>query len=95
MSRPGRDELTDADRRVMRFLDSNGAEFPALIASNTGLYVTLAERRCTFLEEAGYIESVDEATVYRLTDRGVDYLDSEGGGLDRQFRGIEGNRASD
>ncbi|MDR5672871.1 hypothetical protein AArcCO_0902 [Halalkaliarchaeum sp. AArc-CO] len=95
MSRPGPEELTDADRRVLSFLHTNGAEFPALIASNTGLYVTLAERRCAFLEEAGYIESVDEATVYRLTEHGIDYLESKGEGWDRTFPGADSNRASD
>ena len=95
MSRPGPEELTDADRRVLSFLHTNGVEFPALIASNTGLYVTLAERRCSFLEEVGYIESVDEATVYRLTEHGVAYLESEGDGRDRPFPGMDRNRASD
>ncbi|AUX08667.1 hypothetical protein AArcSl_1029 [Halalkaliarchaeum desulfuricum] len=79
----------------MNFLYTNGAEFPALIASNTGLYVTLAERRCAFLEEAGYIESVDEATVYRLTEEGTEYLESERGNWDRSFPGVDSNRASD
>ena len=95
MPQNGPEELTDADQRVMSFLHTNGAEFPALIASNTGLYVTLAERRCSFLEEAGYIESVDEATVYRLTDRGIEYLESEGDGWDRTFPTVDSNHASD
>lgn len=95
MSCPGPEELTDADRRVLSFLHTNGAEFPALIASNTGLYVTLAERRCAFLEETGFIESVDEATVYRLTERGIDYLESEGEGRDRPFPAVDSNHASD
>lgn len=93
MGGTGPEDLTDADERVLAFLRAHGAEYPALIASNTGLYVTLAERRCDFLEEAGYIETVD-GTVYRLTALGDAHLTGELE-RDQSTQGVEGRLASD
>lgn len=77
----------------MSFLGDHGAEYPAIVASRTGLYVSLAERRCAFLEDAGYIESVGETAVYRLTDRGNARLAEDD--ADRNPFAGAGNRASD
>jgi len=64
--------MTDADARVLEYLQESGADYPALIASNTGLHVPLVERRCDALEDRGLLEPVSDETVYRITDRGSD-----------------------
>lgn len=63
-------ELSDADRRILRYLAAETVEYPALIASNTGLHVPLVERRCRALTEADLLEAVSDEVLYRLTERG-------------------------
>ena len=62
--------LTPADRRILQYLTASSADYPALIASNTGLHVPLVERRCRVLEAADLLEPVSGEIIYRLTDRG-------------------------
>ncbi|WP_253736473.1 DUF2250 domain-containing protein [Halohasta salina] len=62
--------LTPADRRILAYLAVSGADYPALIASNTGLHVPLVERRCLVLEAAGLLEPVSGEVIYRLTAYG-------------------------
>ena len=66
-------ELSNADRRVLKHLHENGADYPALIASNTGLHIPLVERRCVVLDDAGLIEAVSGEVIYRLTELGQGY----------------------
>ena len=66
--------LTPADRRILRYLAASSADYPSLIASNTGLHVPLVERRCLVLETAGLLEPVSGEVIYRLTDRGRSVL---------------------
>jgi len=66
--------LTPADRRILQYLSTSSADYPALIASNTGLHVPLVERRCLVLETAGLLEPVSGEVIYRLTDRGRSVL---------------------
>jgi len=66
----GDDErLTAADHRILQYL-ADGAEYPALIASHTGLHIPLVDRRCRRLEAIGLIEPVSNEVIYRLTERG-------------------------
>lgn len=69
-STPQAGDLSDADRRILRYLAAETVEYPALIASNTGLHVPLVERRCRSLAEAGLLEAVSGEVLYRLTDCG-------------------------
>jgi DNA-binding MarR family transcriptional regulator len=62
--------LSTADRRILQYLSSAGADYPALIASNTGLHIPLVERRCDALEAAGLVELVSDEVLYRLTAYG-------------------------
>ena len=66
----GDSTLSTADRRILQHLSSSGADYPGLIASNTGLHVPFVERRCVALEAAGLLESVSGEVIYRLTDSG-------------------------
>jgi len=61
--------LTPADHRIIQHLAA-GADYPALIASNTGLHIPLVERRCRRLETLGLIEPASSEVIYRLTDCG-------------------------
>lgn len=65
----GDDTLIASDRRILQYL-ADGADYPALIASNTGLHVPLVERRCKRLEATGLIEPVSNEVIYRLTEQG-------------------------
>lgn len=65
-----------ADRLILEFLDDRRADYPALIAGRIGVHTPYVERRCAVLEERGLLEAVSEEVVYRITDRGVAYLDS-------------------
>jgi len=67
--------LTAADRRILQYL-AGGADYPSLIASNTGLHIPLVERRCSRLEATGLIEPASSEVIYRLTDRGRQFVDS-------------------
>ena len=66
----GDNTLSTADRRILQHLTESGADYPALIASNTGLHIPLVERRCAALEAAGLIESVTGEVLYRITEYG-------------------------
>lgn len=62
--------LTDADERVLRHLDRTGADYPALVAANTGLHIPLVERRIATLDERGYVEAATAESIYRVTEAG-------------------------
>ena len=66
----GDDTLSTADRRILQHLSTSGADYPALIASNTGLHIPLVERRCETLEAAGLVEPVSGEVLYRVTEYG-------------------------
>ena len=66
----GDSSLSTADQRILQHLSTAGADYPALIASNTGLHIPLVERRCEMLEAAGLIQPVTGEVVYRLTEYG-------------------------
>lgn len=74
-------EFTDADERILRYLQETGADYPALVAGNTGLHVTLVERHIGLLEDGGYLEAVTGEAVYRTTEAGeaaLEALDAPG-----------------
>ncbi|WP_418280944.1 DUF2250 domain-containing protein [Halorubrum sp. DTA98] len=69
-------DLTRSDRRVLSYLVESSADYPALIAGNTGLHVAYVERRIESMVEAGLIEDVSGEVVYRITAAGRDVLDA-------------------
>ncbi|MFC7187314.1 DUF2250 domain-containing protein [Halorubrum yunnanense] len=67
-------DLTRSDERVLAYLDDAGTDYPAFVASNTGLYVDHVESRLEALEAAELAERVTGEEVYRVTDAGRDAL---------------------
>lgn len=69
--------MTQADERVLEFLhEKDIVASPSVIAANidyTGEYIS---RRCQKLADAQLIQRVD-ATNYRITERGEQYLAGE------------------
>jgi len=69
--------MTQADERVLEFLrDKDIVASPSVIAANidyTGEYIS---RRCRTLTDAGLMQRVD-ATNYRVTELGYQYLDGD------------------
>lgn len=66
--------LTRSDERVLAYLDDVGTDYPAFVASNTGLYADHVESRLAALESTGLVEQVTGETVYRVTEAGRDAL---------------------
>ena len=69
-----RPTLTRSDERVLAYLTGVGTDYPAFVASNTGLYVAHVESRLDALEAAGLVEQVTDEVVYRVTAAGRDAL---------------------
>lgn len=68
--------FTDADERILRYLREVSTDYPALVAGNTGLHVSLVERRIALLEAEGYVEAVTGEAVYRATDAADEALET-------------------
>ncbi|WP_080509949.1 DUF2250 domain-containing protein [Halorubrum saccharovorum] len=66
--------LTRTDERVLAYLDDVGTDYPAFVASNTGLYVDHVESRLDALDTAGLVERVTGEEVFRVTDAGREAL---------------------
>jgi hypothetical protein len=67
---PDAPSLTRSDERLLAYLDDVGTDYPAFVASNTGLYADHVESRLEALAAAGLVERVTGEAVYRLTDAG-------------------------
>lgn len=72
-SRP--DWMRPVDDSILRVLARERTEYPSLIASRAGLHIPVVERRCSQLTVNGFVEPVSEEVVYRLTERGRQYVD--------------------
>jgi len=73
----GDSSLSTADQRILQHLSTAGADYPALIASNTGLHIPLVERRCEALAAADLLEPVTGEVIYRVTEYGRHVARSE------------------
>jgi len=75
--RPRVDWMTQADERVLEFLrEKDIVASPSVIGANidyTGEYIS---RRCRKLADAGLVQRAD-ATNYRITTKGEQYLSGE------------------
>ena len=69
--------IRTADHQILAFLEDRRTDYPALIASRLGIHTPYVERRCAVLAERGMLEAVTEEVVYRITERGVDYLQTQ------------------
>lgn len=79
---PEPSSLTDTDRRVLSYLQDSGADYPALVAGNTGVHIPLVERRISVLVEHGLLERVTGESIYRITADGESALASFDGGTE-------------
>lgn len=68
--------IRPADRQILEFLSDTRADYPALVASRLGIHTPYVERRCEVLAEHGLIEAVSEEVVYRITARGMEYVET-------------------
>lgn len=75
---PQSTSLSDADERVLRHLERAGADYPALVAANTGLHIPLVERRVAALADRGLVEAATAEQIYRVTDAGRRALAADG-----------------
>ena len=75
---PQSTSLSDADERVLRHLERAGADYPALVAANTGLHIPLVERRVAALADRGLVEAATAEEIYRVTDAGRRALAADG-----------------
>lgn len=75
--RPRVEWMTQADERILEFLDEKDiVASPSVIAANIDYTAEYISRRCRTLEDAELLQRVD-ASNYRLTDLGEDFLEGE------------------
>lgn len=75
--RPRVDWMTQADERVLEFLqDKDIIASPSVIAANIDYTAEYISRRCRKLADAGLIQRVD-ASNYRLTKFGKRFLEGD------------------
>lgn len=67
-------DLDSTDLRVLSYLAEAGPDYPALVASNTGLHAPHVERRCERLIEDEYLIPVSGEVIYAITQRGEEAL---------------------
>lgn len=78
MARSGIGDFNSTDERLLAYLAADGPDYPALIASNTGLHVGNVERRVETLRKEGLIEDVSGEVIYRITADGRSALEGNG-----------------
>jgi hypothetical protein len=72
------ERVAAADAAILATFRSDPVQYPALIASRSGLHIPYAERRCRVLADRGLLEQVSGEIAYRLTTDVRHYLsDSE------------------
>lgn len=74
--------LQPGDTAILEYLTSVKTEYVAMIAARTGLHPPYVCRRCVHLEACGLVENVRDNVLYRITERGCDYLDENCGRTD-------------
>lgn len=75
MSKKMPDWLTATDISILETFRVEPVQYPAMIASRSGLHIPYAERRCQVLVEYDLLEQVDDEITYRLTMDGQHYLE--------------------
>lgn len=69
--------MRTTDRQILELLEDRRTDYPALIASRLGTHTPYVERRCAVLAEQGMLEAVSEEVVYRITELGSEYLETQ------------------
>jgi len=77
MRRPRVSWMTQADDRILETLEDSGLTLsPRILAENTDYSRHYVSRRIKKLKEAELVEKVGDG-LYRITDRGRDYLSGD------------------
>ncbi|WP_255150248.1 hypothetical protein [Halorarius halobius] len=71
------DRLRPADRRILEQLRDHPPDYMALVANRLGMPTGYVERRWEVLVDVGYIEPVTGEAIYRLTEQGERYLETD------------------
>lgn len=71
------DRLRPTDRHILEQLRDHPPDYMALVANRVGMPTGYVERRWQVLLEAGFVEPVTGEPIYRLTDAGERYLETE------------------
>lgn len=71
------EQLTAADSAILASFRTKPIQYPALIASRSGLHIPYAEQRCEVLADRGLLEQISDEVAYRVTAAGLDYLDGK------------------
>jgi DNA-binding IclR family transcriptional regulator len=66
--------LAAADAAILATFRNESVQYPALIASRSGLHIPYAEQRCQALVDHGLLEQSSDEIAYRLTAEGQRYL---------------------
>jgi predicted transcriptional regulator len=75
--RPRVEWMTQGDERIMEFLEEKDiVASPSVIAANIDYTAEYISRRCRTLEDAEMLQRID-ASNYRLTELGEDFLEGE------------------
>lgn len=69
--------MKSVDEAILEELNEAGIEYPTLIASRRGFHINYVEERCRVLASDGLIEVVSREVTYRITDRGIQYLNGD------------------
>jgi DNA-binding IclR family transcriptional regulator len=68
------ERLATADAAILATFRIDPVQYPALVASRSGLHIPYAERRCQVLVTHGLLERDSDEVAYRLTADGRHYL---------------------
>lgn len=70
------DWMHSADPAILDDLGRNQPDYLPLVANRLGMHLDYVDGRCQRLVERGFLKQVTGETVYRLTDRGEEYVAS-------------------
>lgn len=68
------ERLAAADAAILTTFRIESVQYPALVASRSGLHIPYAEQRCQSLVTHGLLERDSDEVAYRLTADGRHYL---------------------
>lgn len=68
------ERVAAADAAILATFRSEPVQYPALVASRSGLHIPSAERRCRALADQGLLKRDSDEVAYRLTADGRHYL---------------------
>jgi len=69
--------MHSADAAILEYFCRNQPDYVPLAANRLGMHLDYVDGRCQHLVKYGLLEQVTGEAVYRLTDRGEEYLSGE------------------